>query len=170
MCVHLYIYFIFVSTCICTHKQPCLGPLPCHWHPVSVTDLGSPGGTVKQLWWQKLNMWSLFFSPSGSELWNLIGSDSQPRVISPPILMSSGHLATSRNILVVIAGGCYRRLLGKVRDAAKQPSKHRTVPPTQHRLIWSTMSIMLKLKNPRIRVDPEPKGRNILSKTVIVWK
>lgn len=101
------------------------------------------------------------------------GRYSEPRVISSPGLMSSGHLAMSRNIFGVTAGEVQLASYWvEVRDAAKQLSTQRTalhLPPTENHWVQNVNSA--EVENPRTRVGPtEPKGRNTLSKTVIVRK
>lgn len=82
-----------------------------------------------------LDMKQFFFSKwLVTIIWNLTGSDSQPRVISSPSWMSSGHLVTSGNIFGGHSwGGPAGIYWVEAINAAKQPSKHRTDLPLPHR-------------------------------------
>lgn len=65
-------------------------------------------------------------------------------------LGSQGHLTHVWRCLLVSAtvwDGCYWQVAGKVRDAAKYSTMHRTKIPTQ-RIILNKMSIVQSLRNP----------------------
>ena len=69
---------------------------------------------------------AIFFPPNGSQLWNLIGSDSQ----SWTVLSPSGHLATSGDTFGCCSwGGPTGIYWVEARNAAKHPSKHITPLP-----------------------------------------